>query len=151
MFISGIWHGAGWTFVIWGSLHGAALVANHLWRKSKRKMPAVLGWLLTFNFVNVSFVFFRAGSWDDALKVLRGMAGLSGIAFGRHSLEAVQAGEQSVLLLALALLLVLVGRNSVQMSEAFRPDWKHALLVTVLMAWGLLGLARVSEFLYFQF
>ena len=58
MLISGFWHGAGWTFIIWGGLHGGALVVNHLWKKRKVKMPQWLGWVITFNFVNLSFVFF---------------------------------------------------------------------------------------------
>ena len=78
MFISGFWHGAGWTFITWGSLHGLALVVNHIWRKRKLKMPLPLAWFITFNFVNLSFVFFRAKGWKEAMKVLKGMFGLSG-------------------------------------------------------------------------
>jgi len=79
MFISGFWHGAGWTFVIWGLLHGLALCLNHFWRKRKLKLPRLLAWLLTFNFVNISFVIFRARQWPDALKVLQGMFGFNEI------------------------------------------------------------------------
>lgn len=77
--LGGIRHGAGWTFVAWGALHGAAMAAHRLWRRAGPTMPAWLGWLITFNFVNVAWVFFRAESFQDALKVLRGMAGLSGV------------------------------------------------------------------------
>src|ERR1035437_4486328 len=53
MFISGVWHGAGWTFIIWGTLHGMAIVVNHVWKKTKLKMPFPLAWLLTFMFINM--------------------------------------------------------------------------------------------------
>ncbi|MBE0597762.1 MAG: MBOAT family protein, partial [Desulfuromonadales bacterium] len=105
MFISGIWHGAGWTFVIWGALHGGALVVNHIWRRRKWKMPVVVAWLLTFNFVNIAFVFFRAGSWDDALRVLQGMFGFSGVEFGRNWLAGIQASDESAVWLGVALVL----------------------------------------------
>jgi D-alanyl-lipoteichoic acid acyltransferase DltB (MBOAT superfamily) len=150
MFISGVWHGAGWTFVVWGSLHGAALVINHVWRKRKWKMPAVLGWLITFNFVNFSFVFFRAREWSDAVKVLKGMCGLTGVDFSRHALAAVQ-GRDQLLLLAAALTMVLATRNSVQMADTFRPGWKSCLFLAVAACYALFNMSRVSEFLYFQF
>ena len=71
--LGGIWHGAGWTFVFWGFLHGVALVINHLWKSIGLKMPMLLAWFITFNFVNIAWVFFRAKEWSDALKVLRAM------------------------------------------------------------------------------
>ncbi|HEY3308896.1 MAG TPA: MBOAT family O-acyltransferase, partial [Desulfuromonadaceae bacterium] len=48
MLISGFWHGAGWTFIIWGGMHGLGLVVNHIWKKKKLPMPSFLGWLITF-------------------------------------------------------------------------------------------------------
>lgn len=72
--LGGLWHGASWMFVLWGLLHGIAMAAHRLWRDAGLRMPPWLGWLLTFNFVNATWVFFRARTMDDALKVLRGMA-----------------------------------------------------------------------------
>jgi len=88
MFIAGVWHGAGWTFILWGALHGGALVLNHYWKKRKTPMPKALGWLLTFGFVNVSFVLFRGKSMDDALKVLKGMVGMNGVLPASHPVFA---------------------------------------------------------------
>ena len=151
MFVSGIWHGAGWTFIIWGSMHGAALVVNHVWRKRKQKIPAFLGWALTFTFVNVSFVFFRAGSCADALKVLKGMVGLGGYGVGRQALAALHGGGEILVMVALALALALVGRNSMQLVENFRPDWKHCVFAAAVASYALFNMSKVSEFLYFQF
>lgn len=98
MLIGGLWHGAGWTFVFWGALHGAYLVVNHLWR-ALRVYTSVAGshiargfcWLLTFLCVIVSWVFFRAETFAGAWSILRGMAGLRGIAL--PSSYSMRAGE----------------------------------------------------------
>src|SRR3954465_1201041 len=87
MLIGGLWHGAAWTFVIWGTLHGVFLIVNHGWRA----LRTALGWTsaetaagrwaargLTFLCVTVSWVFFRAESVGDAMEMLRAMAGLNG-------------------------------------------------------------------------
>ena len=58
--IGGIWHGAGWTFVFWGLLHGIALVIQRAWNQLGFKMNTILAWFITFNFVNIAWVFFRA-------------------------------------------------------------------------------------------
>ena len=79
--IGGIWHGAGWTFVFWGLLHGLALVLQRLWSSFGVKMPNLLAWFITFNFVNLAWVFFRAESFSDALKVIQGMFLLNGFGF----------------------------------------------------------------------
>ncbi len=77
--IGGIWHGAGWTFVFWGFLHGMALVIHRFWKSLGMNMPKVLAWFITFNFINVAWVFFRAKEWSDAVKVLSGMIDIGSI------------------------------------------------------------------------
>lgn len=77
--IAGFWHGASWMFVIFGTLNGIGIVLNHYWRKSKRKINIYLSWFITFNYINITFVFFRAEAWSDAIKVLKGMVALNGI------------------------------------------------------------------------
>jgi len=71
--LGGIWHGAGWTFIFWGFLHGIALVIHRIWNKFFFQLPRWFAWFVTFNFINISWVFFRAKEWDDAIKVLNGM------------------------------------------------------------------------------
>jgi len=58
--IGGFWHGAGWTFLFWGFLHGVALAIHRLWQNLGFKMWTWLAWFITFNFVNIAWVFFRA-------------------------------------------------------------------------------------------
>jgi len=77
--IGGIWHGAGWTFVFWGFLHGMALVIHRFWKSMGFTMPKVLAWFITFNFINIAWVFFRAKEWDDAIKVLSAMVNVDNV------------------------------------------------------------------------
>jgi alginate O-acetyltransferase complex protein AlgI len=76
--VSGIWHGAGFTFILWGFLHGLASVIYRAWTKIGFRLPKLLAWVITFNFVNITWVFFRARSFEDAIKVFKGMFGLNG-------------------------------------------------------------------------
>jgi D-alanyl-lipoteichoic acid acyltransferase DltB (MBOAT superfamily) len=90
MLLGGLWHGAGWTFVVWGALHGIYLVINHAWTRLRRSIggrwnkPSAVGralsWLLTFFAVVVGWVFFRAESFDAAIGMLTAMSGWNGIA-----------------------------------------------------------------------
>ncbi len=89
MLLGGLWHGAGWTFVIWGGLHGTYLVINHMWSHftsqwqiSEKFIAAtkLSSWGLTFCAVVVGWVFFRANTFEAALNILQGMSGFNGIA-----------------------------------------------------------------------
>jgi len=88
MVLGGLWHGAGWTFVVWGALHGVFLMVNHLWRSISHRLPSAMCnslafrgtcWALTFSCVVVGWVFFRAPDLDVAISILKGMAGLNGL------------------------------------------------------------------------
>lgn len=77
-FLGGVWHGAGWTFVMWGALHGFALAVNNLWRKlQKRRLPKFVGWVLTILFVHFAWVFFRAPDFNSAIEMIKSMANLN--------------------------------------------------------------------------
>jgi alginate O-acetyltransferase complex protein AlgI len=90
MLLGGLWHGAGWTFVIWGGLHGIYLVINHAWQAlreragyaagSETMAGAIAGRALTFVAVVAGWVFFRSADVNAALAMLSGMAGLNGVA-----------------------------------------------------------------------
>jgi alginate O-acetyltransferase complex protein AlgI len=93
MLLGGIWHGAGWTFAIWGGLHGLYLVINHAWRKlhatllSERQFPSWLGRVITFLAVVVAWVFFRAPDVGTAWGMLRSMSGAHGFAAPKSMLH----------------------------------------------------------------
>ena len=89
MLLGGLWHGAGWTFVVWGGMHGVFLVVNHAWRALRERLGQdltrstflgrIAGRTLTFVAVVVAWVVFRAENIDMAISVLHGMAGLNGV------------------------------------------------------------------------
>lgn len=143
--LGGLWHGAGWTFIIWGALHGAATAFFKLWQDWGVRLPKWVGWFITFNFVNLAWVFFRATNYSDAIKVLSGMAGLSGVAL--PTLLPDNALWLSLFFLGVTVL----APNSLQLVERFRPTRGWAALLVVVVIVSLFNLSRVSEFLYFQF
>jgi hypothetical protein len=80
MALAGLWHGAGWTFVVWGTLHGAMLVVNHAWRALRAPaIPPLAGGVVTFVAVVSAWVFFRAETFAGAGHLLRAMAGADGV------------------------------------------------------------------------
>lgn len=74
MVLCGLWHGAGWTFVLWGTLQGCALVFAAIWRRHMPSPPALVGWVLTLVFVLMSSILFRAGTLDAAWHIVQGFA-----------------------------------------------------------------------------
>ncbi len=165
--LAGIWHGAGWTFIFWGVLHGIALVVHRLWRRLNIAIPLLLAWFITFNFVNIAWVFFRAHSFDDALKVLEGMffgdlvlpAALAsklafleayGVRFGSY-LGGIGAGKTAIELLIVAFLLVLFTKNSTELISQSRVGTAKMVYASLLFVVSALSLNRVSEFIYFNF
>lgn len=79
MLLGGLWHGAGWTFVAWGGLHGLYLCINHGWRKLSITLPKTVGWAITFLAVVISWVLFRAHGFQDGINILQAMIGMKGI------------------------------------------------------------------------
>ncbi|MFD0858674.1 MBOAT family O-acyltransferase [Roseovarius aquimarinus] len=150
--LGGLWHGAGWTFIIWGGIHGAALVIGRLWSLAGLRLPRVAGWALTFAVVHLSWVFFRAEDLGQALDILAIMFGLDPAAMSgpRHVVisEASKAGRY----LALALVGVLVLPNTYQFTRDIRPLYKTLVGAAAFGAGAILMLVSRSDvFLYFNF
>lgn len=166
--LGGLWHGAAWTFVFWGFLHGAALVIHRAWSSLGFKLWTWLAWLITFNFINIAWIFFRAKEWDDAIKVLSGMVAIDnivlpeklanklaflnqyGITFGEW-LSATTGNKWTIVWLFVGFIMVLVFKNSVQRMDSFKMNYKTAIWATIAFVGGALSLNKVSEFLYFNF
>jgi D-alanyl-lipoteichoic acid acyltransferase DltB (MBOAT superfamily) len=99
MLLGGLWHGAGWTFVVWGGLHGLYLVINHAWHDIRRRLGwgnggrlgTIAGVLFTFLCVNIAWVFFRAPDIDTAFSVLGGLFGANGAAIPAAILGRIEA------------------------------------------------------------
>lgn len=166
--LGGLWHGAAWTFICWGALHGAALVIHHAWQRLGLRMNTFLAWFITFNFINITWVFFRARDWSDVGKVLYGMAGGNGIVFSDYlarkagffkelaaqypdHFAPMMYGRTPYIMLAVALYAVLKWRNSQELLASFKPDYRLFVSTSALFIYTLLDMSKVSEFLYFNF
>ncbi len=140
--LGGLWHGAGWTFVIWGALHGMGLAAGVLWRRWMPALPALAGWVVLIAFLLVTWVFFRAPSLVAASRMLAAMGGW-----------APPAPLSSLRTIVFAGAVALIGRSSQDFAERLRPGRLVALVgaaatVAVLMK---LGDGPSYEFIYFHF
>ncbi len=162
--IGGLWHGAGWNFVFWGFLHGLALVIHRFWRKLGMKMNTILAWFITFNFVNIAWVFFRAKTWADALKVLKGMLGLNGIVLPNflngqlNMITSITYGDYLIndvrnlfILVVAGLIAVLLLPNSIQLKDRLKPNIFYLIMIVIIALAALTQITGVSEFLYFNF
>jgi D-alanyl-lipoteichoic acid acyltransferase DltB (MBOAT superfamily) len=89
MLLGGLWHGAGWNFVLWGGLHGMCLIAHAHWKRFARPLPKVLANPLTLLMVVVAWIPFRADSFAATLNMLRGLTGLNGVALPRMIVQAI--------------------------------------------------------------
>ena len=166
--IGGLWHGAGWTFIFWGFLHGLALIIQRLWEKLGFKLWTWLAWFITFNFVNIAWVFFRAKEWGDAVKVLRSMFSLDNTTIkeitsnklnllSEYSIQFEEImkithnSPNAINWIILSFVLVLVFKNSIQKIDDFKLNYKNALFTSVIFTMSILSLSGESEFLYFRF
>ncbi|MCI5164862.1 MAG: MBOAT family protein [Candidatus Electrothrix sp. GM3_4] len=146
--LAGLWHGAGWTFVLWGGLHGAALILHRLWKKIGLKIPAIFGCLLTFLFVNATWVIFRATNLQQGLQVLKGMVGMNGVTqvyLEKTSGTLVLPGQMYWFLLFFSLVLFLLP-NSCQIGGMVKKEKKEYITsskVTVL--WQ--AVMKITDFL----
>jgi len=145
MLLGGLWHGASWTFVAWGGLHGVALAVNGAWTRRRLHLPWLAGWTLTMLFVLMGWVLFRAADFATAGHILQAMAGSNG--FGK-----VRFDNRAVLFVGLAV--SLLGPTSQQaMLARLRPNGWAAGAAAVALVWALLAIGgRLQhEFIYFQF
>jgi alginate O-acetyltransferase complex protein AlgI len=175
MVLGGFWHGAGWTFVIWGSLHGFYLVVNHLWRALRRRsgggsessipLGRRLGQAITFVAVVIAWVFFRSEDVGSAVQMLLAMAGRNG-AVRPELVDSAAALVVSTALLTIAWFAPntqeLTGyegpEGAYAATEARRPPplrWQPsagwAVAIGCLFGMALMLMSKVSEFIYFQF
>jgi alginate O-acetyltransferase complex protein AlgI len=147
MLLGGLWHGAGWTFVLWGAYHGLLLAVHAVWRqRAWQVLPAWCGTALTFASVVWGWVLFRAASWDDAARVYAALLG----AHGREidpltSLGGLKPLAVLVLLLGIVLTLPNLWRIPVRLNALTGG------VAAVLLLVCLLRFDSASPFLYFQF
>ena len=178
MLLGGLWHGAGWTFVAWGALHGFYLMINHGWRAFRKKLGVdlsnrtalgdMLSIVITFLAVVVSWVFFRAESFSAGMNIIMAMSDIS----SATGINSSNVAKLHILLIFVAIFIVwfmpntqtLVFKSNEKLLKS-RYQWmsfiNNKLQWTPSISWGviigmmftltLIILERKSEFLYFQF
>ena len=167
--ISGFWHGAGWTFIVWGLLHGLGQVIERFWGPGRDKLPRWLRWGVTFLFVNVAWVFFRAPDFSGALELL-GRAVSGGLVkpedwlltdlFSKEigAVELLIPGAADwvniirvVGLYGIGLLAALWPRNTITQMDRFRPTFWRGAVLTIGLAWSILSFTGITTLLYSNF
>jgi len=160
--VSGIWHGAAWTFATWGALHGISLVIERAVLKLTRPetwlaAPArrLLGWIWMMTVVLVGWVFFRSPSITDALEALRSIGHLGGVSYFTFKMLNLASVELMMVVISLVVLLVVdlhLAFWPQRLEELGRMRWLSTgaglALVYYIMLFGVFGHA---EFIYFQF
>ncbi len=167
--VSGFWHGANWTFVVWGLLHGVAEVLTRRFRNTWDRIPGVIQWFLTFSFVSFAFLIFRADSLEQAYIMLRKVAKLESFQITPAMLEGLTLPEVTHLeellhldgllggryglhlwIFLAAVLLAALGTKNCQEKDFVCN--KRSMAVTIgMLFWTIISLSGISTFLYFNF
>ncbi|MEP4380484.1 MAG: MBOAT family protein [Alphaproteobacteria bacterium] len=175
MLLGGLWHGAGWGFILWGGLHGIFLIVNHAWRKLRggRSVETAYGrlacWALSFLAVIFAWVFFRADTTDGAFTIVTAMIAVDtatslatdGLTFGWE--QAGYLGVAAVIALGLPNTQELMSKyrpalnfnryatGPALLALRWRPSlvWGLAFVATLVL--GIFAIAEPTEFLYFEF
>jgi alginate O-acetyltransferase complex protein AlgI len=163
MLLGGIWHGAGWQFIVWGAMHGTLLVIHRLWRNAGLNMNDWIGRILTFLYVMMAWVMFRAQSVGDAIKIWKKMFGLEGIVLpvayrgvNFHGIKTaisptINGVEIYVMLVIIVFCMTNKNVHDVWEVWSVNPKRRYAALLTGLGLVSFFSLNQVASFLYFQF
>ena len=166
--LGGLWHGAGWTFIIWGALHGIALAIHRFWQSLGFKMWTWLAWFITFNFINITWIFFRAKDFESAMKVLGSMFSLDNVVLPEKYFKFLveyndiyfrfgsvysdlNSKDEIIFWLIGGIILVIFFKNSMEKMIYFKANRYYGFLFLFLSLYGIVNLTRISEFLYFNF
>lgn len=152
--VSGIWHGAGWTFIVWGILHGVTMIVNRLWKKHGFTLPNWVAIPLTFFFVNIYWVFFRAESLSDAMLIVQSMFNNFNLSLTQDftsNLPSILPNSVNMMILFASFVLGVVGKTVyLQMETKGHYRWKSVATIVAFVV-GCLFISRVVTFLYFNF
>lgn len=174
--LGGLWHGAGWGFIIWGALHGSALCIHRAWQRLGLKLNTLAAWGITFLFVHITWVFFRAKTPERAFQILSDMTNISNISFSSDFADQISSltgtsfqsrinwshanlftAEWPIILAILACLHATTFKNSSHIQRSLHTD--TTLPVSIMVAFAIttglsftLALGNSSQvFLYFNF
>ncbi len=165
--VSGLWHGANYTFIIWGIMHGVMMIIERLFKNKIDNINVILRWLVTFTFINVSWIVFRANSIDDAILFIKQI-----LYFNFTPLNMVYGFEFAILpfifnhigkigiylmktypiyIIISTIVIVLYCKNTNERIDTFKPNFISIIVSSLLLFLSIWSLNGVSTFLYFNF
>ena len=169
-FLSGLWHGASWNFVIWGLLNGLGVAFNNI--NPKPLKNKFISWLCTFSYVLFTFIFFRCETINDVGIVLRGLFNPVGVKFVvdmaqymdipelyifKRFLEMIAPGMiRSMYMIVFVIIMIICtlllrGKNAEDMVKEKKYTTGRAIELSIILIWSIISLSGVSTFLYFNF
>lgn len=164
--VSGIWHGASWTFIVWGLLHGIANVLNRIFKGTWERLHVAFQWLCTFVFINMTWMIFRADSVGEAYDILKRIIRLDTFEINLELYWSFSLTEFNYLkgigpivnsvagfwmwfFLGMGLFICL-NMTDVAKKE-FKPTVKRMIGTVIALFWSVISLGGISTFLYFNF
>jgi len=148
MLLGGIWHGAGYTYLIWGAMHGSYLCINHMSRQLKVKINKNISWLITFLAVTISWVVFRAKDANDAGDILSSMFALRNFSYDTPN---IINSEFYIFLIIGFILWLKNGPNTRQVAVTRKTNFLVSAFCAIILYISILNFNKVTEFIYFQF
>ena len=161
--IGGLWHGAGWTFLFWGLIHAIALSIHKLWQSFDLILHPIIAWFITFNFINISWIFFRAERWEDAINIIKAMFDFEQLTFNIdytfnytiivHNI-LINSMEVSNIItwLILGFIISIYFNNSIEKMHNFKLRFYNIIFIFLLFYYSLFSMiSNKSQFLYFNF
>ena len=158
--LGGFWHGAAWTYLLWGAMHGIALAMHRLWlRACSKPVPTTLAWLMTFVFVNFAWIVFRVPNFGRLGKFCDAFLGYNGFVFRanfkEHLLNTLGLPSFTMIhiFVCASFALAVLGRNSSELLSC-KDRSLVTLIVPILFAASILQIimeSTIPEFIYFQF
>lgn len=168
--VSGIWHGANWTFIVWGIIHGLANILNRVFKKSWDKCNIVFRWLCTFAFINVTWLIFRADNLTQAILLIKRMLCLDSFSISSGLMECFDLPELSLIsslikpigildykingfymwLFVFGSMFMVLNITNLH-KKIFQQTISKAVTSIALFLWTIISLSGVTTFLYFNF
>lgn len=167
--ISGIWHGANYTFIIWGMLHGTAILINRVFKDKIKCIHPVLNWLITFSFINLAWIIFRSDSISQAIAIFKQIFSFQFTEISSEMFNLLYTSDLSFMIskipyineriaiffvplcFALALIAVLGFKNTNEKIVNFYPSLHNAIFYSIVLFVCIISIAGISTFLYFNF
>ena len=158
--VSGFWHGAAWTFILWGALHGAAQALNRVFKRQWENLHTAFRWMATFLFVNLTWVIFRSESISQAKLFLKRLLDFGNMQINPSFMDSFKmvelplwlTGHRVFTVLGLYGIVLCLVMNARNMGETeLRPTFLRGAGTALLLVWSVLSLAGISGFIYFQF